>query len=88
MTTTDLLKRLEDRPFKPFRLHLSDGSRLDVTNAGMFVVGEDSAVLPSVWATDDEGRRYAKHWRTIALAHVVQFGDIDETVEGKRRKRK
>ena len=67
---------------------MSDGSKLDVPDDGMFVIGEDSAVLPSVWAKDDEGMRYAKHWRTIAISHIVQFGDIDETIEHKRRKRK
>ena len=54
----------------------------------MVVIGRTRAVLPSVWEKDDEGNRIAKHWRTIALAHIVQFGDINETVEGKRPKRK
>lgn len=79
---------MNDHPFKPFRVHLSDGSRLDVTEAGMMVVGATSAVLPSVWGKDEDGYRIAKHWRTISLDHIVQFGDIDETIENKRRKRK
>ncbi len=87
MTKRDLLDRLNDQPFKPFRVHLSDGSRLDVTQSGMVIVGDTSAVLPSVWAKDEEGYRFAKHWRTIALAHIVQFGEIEETVEGKRKRR-
>jgi hypothetical protein len=88
MRMADLLDRVNDRPFRPFRIHLSDGSRLDVVEPGMLVVGESSAVLPSVWGKDDEGRRFARHWRTIALSHIVQFGDTDETVENKRRRRK
>jgi hypothetical protein len=84
----DLLDRLNDIPFKPFRIHLSDGSRLDVSEPGMIIVGRSSAVLPSQWSKDLEGYRIAKHWRTIALAHIVQFGDLDETVENKRRRRK
>ncbi len=67
---------------------MSDGSRLDVTNAGLIIVGEDSAVLPTAFTKDDEGRPLAKHWRTISIDHIVQIGDINETVEGKRRKRK
>lgn len=88
MREKDLFDRVYDRPFKPFRVHLSDGSRLDVTDPGMLIIGDTSAVLPSVWTRDDEGRRIAKHWRTIALAHIVQFGDIDEAIENKRRRRK
>jgi hypothetical protein len=88
MAPSDLFDRLNDQPFKPFRVHLSDGSRVDVSMPGLIVVGETSAVVPTVWTKEEEGRRYGKHWRTIVLSHIVQFGDIDETVEGKRRKRK
>jgi hypothetical protein len=83
-----MLNRPADQPFKPFRVHLSDGSRIDVTLAGMMVVGLSSAVLPTVWTKDEDGNRVAKHWRTIAIDHIVQIGDIDETVENKHRKRK
>ncbi len=88
MKPGDILDRLHDNPFRPFRIHLSDGSRLDVTNAGLIMVGESSAVLPTAFTKDDEGRPLVKHWRTIAIDHIVQLGDIDETIEGKRRKRK
>ena len=88
MTPGDLICRMNDKPFKPFRVHLTDGSQLNFTEPGMVIVGESSAVLPTVWTKDDDGNRIAKHWRTIANDHIVQIGDIDETVEGKRRKRK
>jgi hypothetical protein len=88
MRAEDLLNRIYDQPFKPFRVHLSDGSRLDISEPGMLIVGQSTAVVPSVWTKDEEGRRLAKHWRTIALSHIVQFGEIDETIENKRRKRK
>ena len=88
MQPGDLLDRLNDQPFKPFRVHLSDGSKVDVSEPGMIVVGESSAIMPTVWTRDDEGRRLARHWRTISIGHIVQIGDIDEAVEGKRRKRK
>jgi hypothetical protein len=88
MRRSDLVNKIQDRPFRPFRIHLSDGSRLDVTEPGMFIIGLNTAVLPSIWTKDEEGHKIAKHWRTIDFAHIVQFGDIDETIEGKRRKRK
>jgi len=84
----DLLDRLEDRPFTPFRIHLSDGTHLDVTEPGMVIVGPTRAVLPNVFVRDEEGRRLAKHWRTIALLHIVQFSDLDERADGRRRRRK
>ena len=79
--------RLEDRPFKPFRVHMSDGTKFDVTQPGMVLVGMSSAVLPIEWGEDEEGQRLVRKWRTIALAHIVQFSDINEG-NGKRRRRK
>ena len=88
MRAEDLLNRLQDEPFRPFRIHLSDGSTLDVPQGGMVIVGKSSAVLPSRFERDDEGRRIAARWRTIALVHIVQFSDLDEHVNGKGRRRR
>ena len=87
MTPADLLNRLNDRPFKPFRVHVSDGSVLDVTNPGMVILGETSVVLPTMWGDDVDGTRLAKRWRTLALAHITQFSDL-ESSNGKKGKRK
>ncbi len=87
MRARDLLSRLQDQPFKPFRMHLSDGTKLDVTEPGMIVVGMNSAVVPVKWGKDEDGHKLARNWRTIALAHIVQFSDINGG-NGKRRKRK
>src|SRR4051812_43350157 len=86
MRAADLLRRLQDPPFRPFRIHLSDGTKLDVTDPGMIVVGNSSAVIPVKWGKDEEGRKLARDWRTIALTHIVQFSDINGG-NGKRRNR-
>ena len=88
MRAEDLLNRFEDEPFKPFRIHLSDGTAVDVPEGGMVIVGKSSAVLPSRFDHDEEGRRIAARWRTIALVHIVQFSDLDEPVNGKTRRRR
>ncbi len=87
MRPADLLNRLADQPFKPFRIHLSDGSKLDVPEPGMVIVGRSSTVLPSRYGRDEEGHRIAEHWRTIALVHIVQFSDRRERTNGRRRRR-
>ena len=87
MRSEDLLDRLEDRPFQPFRVHLSDGTTLDVVEPGMVIVGRSTAVLPSRFGRDAEGRRLAEHWRTIALMHIVQFSDLRERRNGRRHRR-
>ena len=66
---------------------MSDGTKLDVTDPGMVVVGISSAIVPIKWGKDEDGRKLALNWRTIALAHIVQFSAINGTNE-KRRARK
>lgn len=88
MRPSDLVNHLQDEPFKPFRLHLSDGTKIDVLDRNMVIVGISSAVLPSRFGRDDEGHRIARNWRTIALVHIVQFSDLDEPANGRRRRRK
>ena len=87
MRAEDVMNRLSDSPFRPFRVHLSDGSAIDVSEPGMVIVGRSSVVLPSRFGRDEEGRRIAEHWRTISLLHVVQFSDLDESSSGKRRRK-
>jgi hypothetical protein len=87
MKPADLLKRLDDQPFRPFRIHISDGTVLDLDQPGMVIVGESSAILPTLFITDEDGYRVAKKWRTVALDHITQFSDI-EAPNGKRKKRR
>lgn len=87
MRMTDLAKRLEDRLFKPFRIHLSDGTLLDVREPGMIVVGLSSAIIPTKFGKDPQGYRYARDWQTIALSHIVRFTDIPQRANGRRRTR-
>ena len=87
MKASDLLVRMNAKTFKPFRVYLRDQSTIEVVVSNM-VVGLSSAVLPTVWTKDEDGHRVVKHWRTISFDHIVQIGDIDETVDNKHRKRK
>ena len=86
--SADLIGRMNDQPFKPFRIHLTDGDAIDVPAPGMVIVGKNTAVLPNRFTRDEEGHTVADTWRTISLIHIVQFSDLDEHVNGKRRKRK
>jgi len=88
MTAVDLNHRLYDSPFRPFRIHLSDGTTIPVTNAGMVLVGPTSAILPTELGRDADGHPLVRRWRTVALAHIVQFSDIDEPVAGKRPRKR
>lgn len=88
MRPKDLIDRLEDRPFQPFRVHLSDGTKLDISEPGMVIVGRRTAVLPSRLGRDEDGHRIAEHRRTISLMHIDQFSDLRESGNGKRRRKR
>lgn len=88
MRPDDLLKRLEDQPFKPFRVHLSDGTVLDVTSPGDVVVGPSTAMLFTRFGRTEQGRRIVEDWRTIALMHITQFSDIRDGRNGRRHRRR
>jgi hypothetical protein len=86
MRAADLTRKLEERPFTPFRIHMSDGTTYDVNDAGMLLVGMSSAILPVKFGKDEEGRRIVRDWRTLAISHMVQFSDLKERGNGQRRK--
>lgn len=87
MQLHDFLKRLYDMPFRPFRVHISDGSVVEVAQPGMVIPSDTTVILPTMFGTDEEGHRYAKRWRTIALDHITQFSGVETSDNGKRRKR-
>ena len=86
MMAAEINHRLYDVPFRPFRTHLTDGTAIPVTNAGMVLVGESSAIVPTELGHDTEGFPLVRRWRTVVLAHMVRFTDLDEPVSGKRPK--
>lgn len=87
MRVRDLMNRLNDRPFKAFRIHLSDGSSIPIPEPGMVIVTKSSAIIPTEFE-DDDGDRVVRRWRTVSLLHMVQFSDLDSHISGKHRKKK
>jgi hypothetical protein len=87
MTYHDLHRKLNDQPFKPFRIKLVNNSVIEVHEPGMVIIGESSAVIPTQTQRDDRGVRYATDWRTISISHILEFSDIDAKGNGSKRKR-
>lgn len=87
MSPRDLLKRLHDEPFKPFRIRLSSNTTIDITDPGLVIVGPTSAVLPLRTERDELGYTLVTQWRTVALSHMVEFADIEKENGAKRRRR-
>jgi hypothetical protein len=87
MADRDLLNKLHDEPFQPFRARLSNNTAIDVYDPGTVVVGPASAIMPIESVVGERGYYVVTRWRTVALAHLVEFIDIDPPKAGSRRKR-
>jgi hypothetical protein len=72
-----LLRTLEDRPFEPFRLHLSDGSSHDVTHPELLMVGTRTSLL-FVATTDNP--RSADRAIKIDNLHITKLVPINQIV--------
>jgi hypothetical protein len=87
MRAPDLIRKLNDQPFRPFRIHLSDGTAIPVREPGMIMVGRSSAVVPTEFGVLD-GEKVVDRWRTISIDHIVQFADLDEPAAGRRARKR
>ena len=87
MTYHDLARKLNDAPFRPFRIKLSNSTTIDVWEPGSVIVGQTSAVLPVETVVDDKGVRVALNWKTIALSYIVEFVDLNGRGPQQKRKR-
>jgi hypothetical protein len=87
MRVRDLLNKLHDQPFQPFRVRLTNNTTIDVLDPNTVVVGPSSAIMPLETLRDSSGYYIVSRWRTVALAHMVEFVDIEPPKAETKRKR-
>jgi hypothetical protein len=87
MRVRDLLNKLHDEPFQPFRARLSNNTTIDVLDPNTVVVGPSSAIMPIETVRDSSGYYVVNRWRTVALAHIIEFVDIDPPKSQSKPKR-
>lgn len=85
MSPHDLLSRLHDQPFKPFRIKLSNSTTIEITDPGLVIVGPTSAVLPIQTEKDDFGYTLVTQWKTVALSHMMEFSDLEPPRNSRRK---
>jgi hypothetical protein len=59
---------------------------MDVLNLNTVVVGPTSVIMPVEAVLGEHGYYVVTRWRTVALAHMVEFVDIDLPKSGKRKR--
>jgi hypothetical protein len=86
MTYHDLHRKLNDHPFRPFRMKLVNNSTIDILEPGMAIIGQSSAIVATRTERDDLGVRVALDWKTISIAHILEFSDLKNLRNGSKRK--
>ena len=69
MRAEDLIELLEERPFIPIRLYLSDGRRHDIRHPEMAIVSEE---IVTIGLPPDETTDFADRVTHCATAHIVE----------------
>jgi hypothetical protein len=80
MTSKELLHKVHDEPFKPFRIRLADKRTFDILHPRMVMVGPERAVVVTRRAVDRYGRWFAADWTEVVLAEVTAIA----AMRGKR----
>jgi len=76
MAPRDLLKRVKQRPFIPFRLVVSEGATYDVRHPDFVMVGRDSAVIG---IQGDQEQDFYETSVLVDLLHVVRLEPLETT---------
>jgi hypothetical protein len=72
MTAALLKQRMEAKPFRPFRLHLSDGKSYDVTNHDAMFVKRNVVEI----GTDLDADSIAERFVRCSILHIPSVEDL------------
>jgi hypothetical protein len=88
MSTETIFDRLKEKPFKPFRLRVSDGEHYDIWHPEMLKLMWQRIILFFYDKEEGPGNEYmfAERSVTISPLHVTSIEDLSEKQRGSRRK--
>ncbi len=75
MHISEVREHLEQRPFVPFRIHVSDGSSFDVPHPDFVLLTRWAVHVGHDTGHDDLPERVTR----IAIGHVTRIEEIDPT---------
>ena len=76
ITAKQLRELLQTKPFKPFRICLSDGTHYDITNHDMAFVGKNTVEVGLNLDPD----RFAEYFARCSILHITKLEDMPEGV--------
>ena len=72
ITVTELKERMQENPFRPFRIHTSDGKAYDVTNHDMMFIKRNGVEI----ALDLDSNSVAERFAKCAILHITCIEDL------------
>ena len=80
MRPEDVLQLLRRRPFEPFRIHVSDGTKFEIRHPELAIVERSKVIIgvPGPEGLDGPVERSI----FCALLHITQLEPLDGTVQG------
>jgi hypothetical protein len=72
ITAMQLRERMNETPFRPFRINLSDGRTFSVPNRGVAFVKRDAIEI----GIDLDSRSFAQKYVDCAILHITSIDDI------------
>lgn len=78
MTAEDLIELLEERPFTPLRLRLTDGRSYEIRHPELAIV---TPSMVAIGLSRDNGTRLAERITHCSVAHIVEVEPIEPSHE-------
>jgi hypothetical protein len=72
ITVLELRERMQESPFRPFRIHASGGKTYDITNHDMMFVKRNGVEI----ALDLDDNSVAERFAKVALLHITTIEDL------------
>jgi hypothetical protein len=78
MTAEDLIELLEERPFTPLRLRLTDGRSYEIRHPEMAIV---TPSIVAIGLTQGDSTRLAQRITHCSVAHIVEAEPVEPSRE-------
>jgi len=76
ITAKQIRELMQAKPFKPFRIYISDGTHHDITNHDMAFVGRNTVEIGL--NLDPDG--FAEYFTRCSILHITKLEDLPESV--------
>jgi hypothetical protein len=79
MRPEDIVEMLREKPFRPFRINLSDGTVYEIRHAELVKVGRSKAMI--YFPKEDEPHAVFERYISVSLLHITRLEPVPPPAE-------